>query len=209
MRDQVTLQCRCGALRGKLTGLSELKSKRIVCLCDDCQAFPHYLGRAQDVLDANGGTDIFPVYPSQITFTQGTEHIKCLRLTRQGLLRWYADCCNTPIANVPPNPKLPYAGVIHSIMNHAADGTTADAALGPIYARIMGKSGLRPLPPGTHQKASLSVILMAVRLIASGWIKGRQQPSPFFDESSGRPRVEPYVLTPEERDRLRKLCGPR
>lgn len=208
MVDQISLQCRCGAVQGKLSGLAHSKSKRIACLCDDCQAFAHYLGRASDVLTPDGGTDIYPAYPTQITFTKGTEHLQCLRLSPKGLYRWYTDCCKTPVANCPASAQLPYTGVIHSIMNPAADGTTADATLGPLHARIAGKFGIRPLQPGTHEKAPLSVIFMAVRLIATGWIKGQQQPSPFFDKT-GQPRAAPYILTREQRSGLRKLCGPR
>jgi hypothetical protein len=208
MRDQLSLQCRCGAVQGKLSGLSHSKSKRIACLCDDCQAFAHYLGRAGDVLTPDGGTDVYPAYPTQITFTRGSEQLKCLRLSPKGLYRWYTDCCKTPVANCPGSSKVPYAGVIHSIIQPTADGTTADAALGPVYARIMGKCGIRPLQPGTHEKASPQVILMALRLIATGWFKGQQHPSPFF-ERDGQPRAAPYILTREERSGLRKLCGPR
>ncbi len=209
MRDSLTLQCRCGAVRGKVTGLLETKPKRIVCYCDDCQAFPHYLGCAADVLDAGGGTEVLPAYPSQVSIIEGSEHLQCLRLSRGGLFRWYTSCCKTAVANCPPSFKMPYVGIIHSMLKPAADGTTADAALGPVHARILGKFGIRPLPQGTHDTAPLGVILMAVSLIAKGWIKGRYRPTPFFDAVSGKPRVEPYILTPGERENLRKLCGPR
>lgn len=208
MRDQISLQCRCGNVQGKLSGLAHSQSKRIACLCDDCQTFAHYLGRAGDVLTPDGGTDIYPAYPTQVTFTQGHEHLKCLRLSPKGLFRWYADCCKTPIANCPKSSKVPYVGVIHSIIRPEVDGTTADAALGPLEARIMGKYGIRPLQPGTYQTAYPGIIFMALRLMATGWIKGQQHPSPFYEEN-GQPRAEPYILTREERSGLRKLCGPR
>jgi len=208
MNDHVSLKCRCGALRGRLTGLAQSSAKRIVCLCDDCQSFAHYLGRAQDVLDANGGTDVYPSYHSQIQITQGIEHLQCLRLSPKGMLRWYAACCKTPIANSPYSHKVPYVGLIHSFMDHAADGTTRDAALGPIHARVQGKFGIGPLPSGTHQTAPLPVILDVVVFLFRGWIKRRHQPSPFFEGSSGLPRVKPYVLTLDERKTVRKLCGP-
>jgi hypothetical protein len=191
-----------------ISDFAKSKTIRIVCYCDDCQAFPHYLGRAQDVLDASGGTDICPAYPSQLRFTQGVEHLKCLRLTPKGLLRWYADFCKTPIGNCPPSFKVPYVGLIHSIMNHAADGTTHDAALGPVVACIQGRYGIRPLPPGAHEGTPLNAMAKAAKFIFRGWIKGWHQPSPFFDES-GQARVRPYILTADERESLRKFCGPR
>lgn len=208
MRDHISLQCRCGAVQGKLSGLSHAKGRRIVCLCDDCQSFAHYLGRAGDVLTPDGGTDVYPAYPTRVSFTKGTEHLKCLRLSPKGLYRWYADCCKTPVANCPTSSKVPYVGVIHSILHPAAEDTTVDAALGPPQARIMGKYGIRPLQPGTYSTAYPGVIFMALRLMAIGWISRQQHPSPFYD-STGSSRVVPYILTLDERNELRKVCGPR
>jgi hypothetical protein len=78
------LQCRCGEVRGRLTGASPRTVNRMVCYCDDCQAFLHHLGRA-DLLDAHGGTDVVQVAPSSLSFQQGTARIACLRLTARGL----------------------------------------------------------------------------------------------------------------------------
>ncbi|MDQ3232332.1 MAG: DUF6151 family protein [Pseudobdellovibrionaceae bacterium] len=206
MNDHVSLKCSCGKFRGRID-LAGMSSKRAVCLCDDCQAFAHHLGRAKEVLDANGGTDIYTCYPSHLEFTQGADQVKCLRLSPKGLLRWYAGCCKTPIANSPPSSRMPYVGVVHTIMDHAADATTHEEALGPVHMRIQGKFGIGPLPPGTDQKVSLPAILVVLRFLTSGWLRRKQQPSPFFD-SKGQMRVTPYVLTRDERVSLRKLCGP-
>jgi len=174
-------------------------------MCDDCQAYAHFLGKAKQVLDANGGTDIFPVTPSHLKITAGAEHLKCLRLSPKGMFRWYAGCCKTPIANSMPSPQFPFAGVIHTIMDHSADNQTRDEALGPIIARVQGKHGIGPLPPGTHPTAPLSLILNTLRFLLLAWIKKQHKPSPFFDLTTGKPKVEPYILTPSERQGLRKL----
>ncbi len=50
-------RCRCGEVRGIVTDASPHTANRVVCYCDDCQAFAHRLGRA-DLLDAHGGSDI-------------------------------------------------------------------------------------------------------------------------------------------------------
>ncbi len=203
----VSLKCSCGAFRGVAQNISEKTARRIVCMCDDCQAYAHFLGRADEVLDTNGGTDVFPVVPAKIKITQGIENLKCLRLTETGLLRWYAGCCKTPIANTLASPKIPYAGTIHTIMNHAGDHQTREKALGPIYARIHARFGIGELPKGSHQSAPLKVILTTIKFLLLGWIKRQNQPSPFFN-SVGKPVVEPYILTHSERLSLRKLCGP-
>jgi hypothetical protein len=205
--DSARLKCSCGSLRGVADGLSTSGAKRIVCLCADCQAYAHFLGRAKDVLDENGGTDVFPVTPRHLKITSGIENLKCLRLTPKGLFRWYAGCCKTPIANT-LSPKMPFAGTVHSIMDHAADGMTREEALGPIDARVLGKSAIGKVPPGTSNSASVAVILRTIRFLLRARLKGEHTPSPFYD-SSGAPKAKPYVLSEQEREGLRKFCGPK
>jgi Family of unknown function (DUF6151) len=47
------LQCRCGTLKGYVAHPERVN--RVVCYCRDCQAFAHFLGGANDILDAQGG----------------------------------------------------------------------------------------------------------------------------------------------------------
>ena len=103
------LRCRCGQMRGVARKVSPSAGFRIVCYCKDCQAFARFLGRP-DVLDAAGGTDIFQMATGRVTLTAGTEALRCLRLSDQGVFRWYADCCRTPIANS-AGPSFPVIGV--------------------------------------------------------------------------------------------------
>ena len=72
------------------------------------------MGRSDEVLDAAGGTDIVQTLPKYVEFTDGIDALACMRLTENGLLRWYAECCRTPIANTMANFKLSFVGLIHS-----------------------------------------------------------------------------------------------
>jgi hypothetical protein len=110
MSTLAELRCHCGELRGSVTDPSPRTVNRVVCYCDDCQAFAHQLGRA-DLLDARGGTDIVQVAPASLKFVQGQRRIVGLRLTSNGLFRWYASCCNTPVGNS-LNPAIPFVGII-------------------------------------------------------------------------------------------------
>jgi hypothetical protein len=202
----LSLRCKCGAFRGAAYGLYPSTGLRSVCYCDDCQAYAHFLGRASDILDASGGTDIFTARPSQLEITIGHENLKCVRLTPKGMYRWYTDCCNTPIANSMAWPKMPFAGVVHSILDYAASGTKRDEALGPIRARVQGKYGKPPLPPGTHATAPLWVVFETLVFLWKGFWAKQHQPSPFF-HADGRPRARPRVLTLSEREALRTLCA--
>jgi Family of unknown function (DUF6151) len=103
MAGQVEVRCRCGEVRGIVTDPSPQTVNRVICYCDDCQAYAHQLGRA-DLLNAKGGSDIIQLAPAALSFTKGQDRIAGLRLTPKGLYRWYTRCCNTPVGtpSVPP-----------------------------------------------------------------------------------------------------------
>ena len=98
------IQCRCGTLKGYVDRLRG--ANYCVCYCRDCQAFAHFLGRAGEILDARGGTAVVQTPAANVTFTSGREALACMRLTPNGLLRWYSTCCNTPVGNTLANSKV-------------------------------------------------------------------------------------------------------
>jgi len=99
MPMDLPLRCRCGRLRGIASNVSPSTGFRFICYCKDCQAFARFLDRA-DVLDPAGGTNIFQMPPGRVKLTAGTDAMRCLRLSDK-VLRWYTECCRTPIANTP------------------------------------------------------------------------------------------------------------
>ena len=175
-------------------------------MCDDCQTYAHHLGRADDILDSAGGTDVYQTTPSRVVIETGHEHLRCLRLSPKGLLRWYAGCCNTPIANALNLPKLPFAGVIHCAVDHEAQGQGRDEVLGPPRAHTQGRYGHAPLPPGSYARAPFGLIVRSLRVLASARLRGEHQPSPFFD-ADGQLVVTPEVLSLERRNAMRKAAG--
>jgi hypothetical protein len=200
MAEQISLRCRCGDVRGIVTDVSPKSGIRVICYCDDCQAFAHFLKRP-DVLDAAGGTDIFQMAPAKLMITHGTDALRCLRLTPRGMQRFYTGCCNTPIGNT-MNANIPFVGVVHSFMDHADSGRTRDALLGPPVAWILARFATGPLPPKAHPKAPISLILRTVRHLLLWKLTRQGRPSPFFDDR-GQARVSPYVLSDAERASLR------
>jgi hypothetical protein len=108
------LQCRCGTVKGYVSDPQTVN--RAVCYCRDCQAFAHFLGRAADILDAQGGTDVIQTLSARVIFSEGREVLACMRLSRNGLMRWYTTCCNTPIGNTLPNFRFSFVGLIHSCL---------------------------------------------------------------------------------------------
>jgi hypothetical protein len=117
------------------------------------------------------------------------------------LYRWYAGCCNTPVANS-ANAKLPFAGVVHNFIDFQ-DAGKREQVLGPVFVRIFGKYGIAPLPEGTHPKTPVKLMLKFVPFMIKGVLKKAHNPNPFFDASTGQPKVESYVLTKDERNSLR------
>ena len=196
-------RCRCGEVRGFVAEASPQRVNRVGCYCDDCQAFAHWLGRA-DLLDAKGRSDIVQVAPSRFAFVQGQDRVRGVRLSPKGLYRWYASCCNTPVGNT-FTPAIPFVGIPAAAFDQ--DGPQADTAFGPPTGAVMGKFAIGEAPPGT---AGIQLPLL-LRVIARvlGWrLGGKVWPHPFFTRGNDVP-VYPFdVLSREEREALRPLCGP-
>src|SRR5215471_18387734 len=109
MVGQVEVRCRCGQVRGVVTDPSPRTVNRMVCYCDDCQAYAHQIGRA-DLLNRSGGSDSIQIAPAALRFTR-QDQIEGLRLTPKRLYRWYAKCCNTPVGNT-RTPTLPFVSML-------------------------------------------------------------------------------------------------
>jgi len=192
------LQCRCGTVRAIAHGVTPQTGNHCVCYCDDCQAFAKALNRA-DVLDANGGTDIFQISQARLEFTHGLDHVAWLQLTPKATARWYASCCNTPIGNTLPRRGVPFVGVIRAFIPEPAGD-----ALGPIRARVFRKFAIgdvAAIPP--DNQSSWTMVLRLAVLIISWQLRGDHKRSPLFDAQSGAPLKPSRVLTEAERAALR------
>jgi len=141
------------------------------------------------VLDAHGGTDIFQSSPAQLEITAGRERLACLRLTRNGVLRWYAACCNTPIGNTLPTPKIPFVGLIHAFIQPG--DRPLDEILGRVRAGVNGKSATGDRTDvDAHDTAPLSVKSRVYWKLLVWRLRGDHKRSPFFDRH-GMPIAEP------------------
>jgi hypothetical protein len=194
------LRCRCGHVRGVAGDVSPSNGLRFVCYCKDCQAFARFLERP-DVLDPVGGTDIFQMPPGRVKLTAGADALRCLRLSDKGVLRWYADCCRTPIANT-AGAGFPIIGMIHSFMDHAADGRARNEVLGAPLCRIYERSATGPLPPDAPAAPSLRTFVHRASKMLEWWARGLARPNPFFDDGTNTPRALPRILMPSERAAL-------
>ena len=204
MNIQAELRCRCGDVRAVVRRPSAKTVNRVICYCDDCQAFAHQLGRP-DLLDVHGGTDVVQVAPASLTFVQGQDKIAALRLSPKGLFRWHARCCNTPVGNT-LTPSVPFVGVVAQAFE--TDGQNPDALFGPPIGTNLGRFAIGGAQ-GKTKGVSLSLLLRVLRLVLGWRLTGKTWPHPFFERGSGGPRYPVTVLSREQRDALRPLCGPR
>jgi len=181
------LECACGRLKGTLA--AGAKYMRAVCYCRDCQAYAESLGEPGKVLDANGGTDVVASLQAYVRFTDGIGQLACLSLTGRGLLRWYASCCNTPIANTPRDPRISYVGIIHTALGR--DEGRLDATFGPPRLATNVDSA-RDAVASNHIR-TLTATLRIIARVAQARLNGSWRRSPFFG-SELRPLVNPRVL---------------
>ena len=188
MLFDLPLGCRCGDVRG-IAGVSPASGFRLVCYCKDCQAFARILER-QDALDAAGGTDIFQMPPGRLKIIAGASALRCLRLSER-VIRWYAGCCNTPIANTASTSRFPVIGLIHSFMEFEASGVSRAAVLGRPLCRIHESSATGLLPADAPPAASLGIFAHRASKLFGWWMRGLGRPNLFFDASTGAPTSKP------------------
>ena len=194
------LQCRCGTLKGFVE--NPKSGNRVICYCKACQAFAHYLGRAQDVLDERGGSDVIQMLPKNIAFTQGIQVLACMRLTDKGLLRWYASCCNTPIGNTLATPKMSFIGLLHSCVEFA--DWPLENAFGAVRGWVNTKSAKGNPKP---RQVVGPTIGWFITQVSRARFNGDYKDTPFFRVETGTPVVSPRVLSREEHASVMNAVG--
>jgi hypothetical protein len=160
-----------------------------MCYCSDCQRYLTKIDR-EDLLDANGGTEVIPVYPNEIRILQGEEHLVCNRLSPQGLFRWSTKCCNSPIGNT--QPRFPWFGVFHSALR-AADPDCLNR-LGPVRMRVHGRDAKGEPPFPISPTLGFKAMLAVMPFVAKGFIGGKHRHSPFFQSDGLTPIAATRLL---------------
>ena len=197
---RVSLRCRCGRVRGYVDDITPRSGSRVVCYCDDCQAFARWHGMP-GAMNEHGGTDVYQVPPAHMHVTEGADQIRCLRLTPRprALYRFHAACCKAPLGN--SLPRVPFVGIASVALDIESTGRTRDELLGPPLGHIMGKFAIGEKPAHVSRIMSPGLVFGAGRRYLAWWLRGLGRPSPFFD-ASGATMCEQIVLTAEERAAL-------
>ncbi|WP_170475854.1 DUF6151 family protein [Ruegeria arenilitoris] len=181
----VAFSCSCGTMRGHITAQGVASGTHAECFCHDCRAAQLYFGQPDP---APGPVEVLQTTPEDVIFDTGSEQLALMKLSHNGMLRWYAKCCNAPLATTARTPKFPFVGfIVKRIAN--------SDALGPVLTR-----GFVPGPEGkqSHKGLHHAVLRLVTRVVRSR-LTGRWKKTPFFDVESNIPVVMPIVLSQEQR----------
>jgi len=182
--SDIALRCKCGHVVGVAENVSPSQVFRFICYCADCRAFARFLDRP-DVLDSAGGTEIFQLAPARVKLLAGVDALRCVQFSAK-VLRWYADCCRTPLANT-AGPSFPLIAISHAFVDR---GVSYDPVLGPPLCRIYERSATGPLPADAPPPPSIRVFMRRSVMLLRWWMRGLHRPNPFFNERYA-PRAHP------------------
>ncbi len=150
------------------------------------------------MLDENGGSNIFQMNPANFEITTGMEHVACMKVTKEGPLRWFAACCKTPLGNTFPRGGVPFLGVLPICLGHKGTSETVVGLVGPIRAHT-NQRGNTPF----GEKIGIFFMMMGLLGKIMKWrIAGGRAYKPFFNAETMRPITKPIVISDAEREAL-------
>ena len=198
MQSDVIVRCECGSVEGVAHKMSAGHVNRVTCYCSWCQAFAEYLGKADSLLDEDGGSDLFQISPGQLEITKGKEFVACLRLSPKGPVRWYADCCKSHLANTFGSPSVPFMALPTAFLDQSTNNAKQADFLGPVRARVNSL-----VPEQNSSKFTMFLMLVRYSAMLLKWrLFGEHKNSPFFEPQTAEPIAEPILLPKDEVQKL-------
>lgn len=196
----IPLRCHCGEVTGSVDagGIT----CRGACYCLDCRGYAHFLGNPERILDEKGGSQILGTLPRRVHITAGAAQIAGMTMTPRGPLRWYAECCRTPLGNTTRSAKAPYVSVLRCAL--AASDEQLRQAFGPANFVFSPETATAPVR-GTPLAMAAAVFKVVANLLY-GRLSGQWRQTPFF-LADGQPIRTPQVIDPQTRQRLRNASG--
>lgn len=196
---ELDIACRCGEVRGTITGASPEAGNHVKCYCRDCQAFAAFCDCEAEALDPAGGSEIYQVRATTVRFTQGADRLAAIRLTGGPLVRWYTTCCRTPLANTPAPGWLDFAGF--QVMTLGPDDRRT-AAMGP----LLGQAFTRYAHGGSAAVGGNSGLgrffMRILKTVLATALTSPARRSPFRDPATGKFLTAPVTLGAADRKAL-------
>ncbi|MBZ6377548.1 hypothetical protein B5C34_04365 [Pacificimonas flava] len=194
MSARLNFGCDCGAVKGSVSPAGVADARPYVCHCTDCQAFAHFCGRADEVLDRHAGTQILQLPAWAVRLDQGKDGLSAIHLTDGSLVRWSCRTCRTPLANTLGSPRWSFYSMILS--GPSARELSKVARIPRHVFTASGAGDLSSVPTASMLRMGLPIAKWLIRARLSG------APHPLFDRESGEPFAEPRRLRREEREPL-------
>ncbi len=197
MGTELNFTCACGEVAGVLIDPGPQMGDHVVCHCTDCQNLTHYLGAADRVLQAHGGTELYMGRCAKMRLTKGADKLACLHLTYKPTLRWYASCCRSPLFNSFGNGRMPYL----SLLLANCDKKQVEPMLGPVTGHVFLPKSLGDLPQAPRMSVAKLMRRNSVRIVKD-WLSGDRRRSAIYDPQTLAPIATPYRLTEAEQRAL-------
>ena len=178
--ETLRFACRCGRLRGAVRDVDRAAYTHIVCHCADCRSAYTHLGMADPEK-----VGILQTTQDRIEIAEGGENLRVFRHSPRGALRWYAECCDTPLFYTPLKARLVHVGLNTDRLE--------DGPPGPVEAE-----GFMPTRKGVKHKGAGRMVARMMQRMAAQNISGAWRETPFFGED-GKPVREPRVSSRAER----------
>lgn len=194
MTQDLTYSCTCGKTTARLHNVSPRTGNLARCHCRDCQAFATWLQQqgGADILDENGGTELWQTLAWRVEFLEGkAEHLKAMRLSPKGMIRWYAGCCHAPFGNTMGSRAMTFVGLPLSGFDAKAIDT-----MGKFSASISAKTAR----PGSNPPDDFGFGKTFARILwrqLKGKLQAKTRATPYWQGNA--PVSDPQVLTLQER----------
>ncbi|WP_370034109.1 DUF6151 family protein [Qipengyuania mesophila] len=183
-------------MAGEIEKATTAEGDHVVCHCTDCRDLVRHFGQEARVLDVHGGTALYQSRCARMRIHHGRDRLAGLHMTEGPTLRWYAECCGTPLFNTYRNGRIPYVTTLLANCDAAAR-TSLGEPLGHLFLDDAAgdTSGLKPLSMNRLMRRFFPRMIKDI-------LSGDRRRSALFDPETLEPIAKPRQLTQAEKHAL-------
>ena len=123
-----------------------------------------------------------------------------IQLSPKGAQRFYASCCNTPVANA-VGPKTSFTGVLTDFIDIAPE--ERDNTLGPVISYCMAKYAIGTPPANADPKFPFLLLVKVMKKMLIGKVLGQHKPNSLYNLELGKPICEQQLMDKATREQIR------